>query len=64
MGVVTRAHNLSSYFGAPVIICIPDGVEQEIPDSVFRFADETNVRVSPPSSLAATLSIAFVDIAG
>lgn len=62
MGVVAQAHDLSGYFGAPVMICIPDGVEQEIPNSVFRFADETSVKVAPLSSLESELRNAFADI--
>ncbi len=55
MGGVIRTHDLAEYFGGPAVICIPDDVLQEIPDSVRRFADEANIKISPMSTLAVML---------
>ena len=56
MGGVAHARDLSKYFGAPAIVCVPDEMLQEIPKSVLRFADEAEVGLSPMSSLPAMLS--------
>ena len=59
MGGVADAHDLSQYFGAPAIICLPDEVLPDIPKSVLRFADEINIQVAPFSALVTTLGSSF-----
>ena len=43
LGGVVQARKSSDYFGVPVIVCFPDDVVEEIPNSVMRFAEELEV---------------------
>lgn len=58
-GGVADARKLAEYFGVPAIICVPDAVLPEIPNSVLQFADAVNVQVAPFSALATTLGSYF-----
>ena len=58
-GGVADARKMAEYFGAPAIICVPDKVLPEIPNSVLRFAEEEKVQVAPLSSLTSTISRSF-----
>lgn len=58
-GGVADARKLAEYFGVPAIICVPDKVLPEIPNSVLQFADEVNVQVAPFSALVTALGSSF-----
>lgn len=61
MGGVIQARNLSDYYDVPVVICVPDRIEKDIPNSVLRFASESSVTVSPLSDMATALKTAFAN---
>ena len=45
LGGVIQARQYADYFGAAVIICVPDDVFPEIPGSVKKFAEEQDIRL-------------------
>lgn len=45
LGGVIRARDYSKYFNAPVILCVPDNVFHEIPDSVMSFASDSAIDI-------------------
>ncbi len=53
---VVQARNYAGYFGAPVILCVPDEIFPDIPSSVMKFAGEENIQVCPVSNLPSALS--------
>ena len=55
LGSVIRARELGDYFGAPVILCVPDDSFSKIPGSVRDFADRANVRLCPLSQVGDAL---------
>ena len=56
LGGVIRAHQYADYFGAAVILCVPDDVFPEIPLSVKDFADEQSIRLCPLSKIGNALT--------
>ena len=47
LGGVIQARQYADYFGAAVILCVPDDVSPEIPWSVKTFAEEQDIRLCP-----------------
>ena len=47
LGAVIKARQDADYFGAAVVLCLPDDVFTEIPGSVSEFADAQSVRICP-----------------
>jgi hypothetical protein len=47
LGGVIQARQYADYFGAAVILCVPDDVFPEIPRSVKEFAEEQGIRLCP-----------------
>ena len=47
LGGIIQARQYADYFGAAVILCVPDDVFPEIPASVKTFAEEQGVRLCP-----------------
>ncbi len=47
LGGVIQARQYADYFGAAVILCVPDDVSPEIPWSVKTFAEEQGIRLCP-----------------
>ena len=47
LGGVIQARQYADYFGAAVILCVPDDVFPEIPRSVKTFAEEQGVHLCP-----------------
>lgn len=45
LGGVIQAREYSKYFNAPVILCVPDNVFHEIPDSVMSFASDSEISI-------------------
>ena len=57
---VVQARNYAGYFGAPVILCVPDEILPDIPLSVMKFAGEENIQVCPVSNLPSALSTQLI----
>ena len=55
LGGVIQARQYADYFGAAVILCVPDDVFPEIPKSVKTFAEEQAIRLCPLADVGNTL---------
>ena len=68
MGGIIDARSVAEYYGAPAIICVPDEVLPDIPESVLRFAGEENVSIAAlsglPDILAMLLSTGAINLTG
>ena len=58
-GGVIQARNYAGYFGATVIVYVPDEIVEDIPSSVLRFAGEEDIQVCPFSKLPGALKDQF-----
>ena len=47
LGPIIQARHYADYFGAPIIVCVPDDAFQQIPDSVREWAEANDVVLSP-----------------
>ena len=47
LGGIIQARQYADYFGAAVIVCVPNDVFPEIPTSVKNFAEEQGIRLCP-----------------
>ena len=55
LGGVMQASQYADYFGAAVIVCMPDDVFREIPGSVRAFAADRRIRLCPLAEIGETL---------
>lgn len=55
LGGVIQARQYADYFGADVILCVPDDVFPEIPGSVKKFAEEQGIHLCPPDKVGNAL---------
>ena len=55
LGGVIQARQYADYFGATVIICVPDDVFSEIPGSVRAFANDQGIRLCPLAEIGEAL---------
>ena len=56
LGSVMQARQYADYFGAAVILCVPNEVFPKIPMSVRRFADEQPIRLCPLAEIGSALT--------
>ena len=47
LGGIIQARQYADYFGAAVVLCVPDDIFPEIPGSVKKFAEEQGIRLCP-----------------
>lgn len=59
LGGVMQAREYSKYFSAPVILCVPDNVFNEIPDSVMSFASDNSIGICGISELGDSIKNQF-----
>ena len=55
LGGVMQASQYASYFGATVIVCMPDDVFRNIPESVRAFAAVRRIRLCPLAEIGEAL---------
>ena len=55
LGGVIQARQYANYFGAAVIICVPDDVFPQIPRSVRAFAKDRRIRLCPLAEIGHVL---------
>ena len=55
LGGIIQARQYADYFGAAVIICVPDDMFPEIPARVKNFAGEQGIRLRPLAELGNAL---------
>ena len=55
LGGVIQALRYADYFGATVIICVPDDVFPKIPGSVRAFANDRRIRLCPLAEIGDAL---------
>lgn len=59
LGGVIQAREYSKYFNAPVILCVPDDVFREIPDSVMSFASDSAIDICGISEIGGSIKKQF-----
>ena len=47
LGPVIQAGHYAEYYDAPMIICVPDEVFPQIPESVREWAEDSGIAISP-----------------
>ena len=55
LGGVMQASKLADYFGAMVIVCMPDDVFGKLPGSVREFAADRHIRLCPLAEIGKAL---------
>ena len=55
LGGVIQACQYADYFGATVIICVPDDVFPKVPGSVRAFANDRRIRLCPLAEIGDAL---------